>query len=75
MPGPVPLPHIAVENHIAPHHWTEKLSDSFLGYCLPFYIGCPNAADYFPEQSFIGLDIEDPLVCRAGNAADNPPRG
>ena len=52
--------HIAVENHIAPHHWTEKLSDSFLGYCLPFYVGCPNAADYFPEESFIGLDIEDP---------------
>lgn len=51
--------HVAVENHIAPHHWTEKLSDCFLGYCLPFYAGCPNAADYFPEDSFIPIDIRD----------------
>ncbi len=51
--------HVAVENHIAPHHWTEKLADAFLGHCLPFYVGCPNAADYFPEESFIPLDIED----------------
>ncbi len=51
--------HIAVENHIAPDHWTEKLSDSFLGYCLPFYAGCPNAADYFPAESFIRLDMRD----------------
>ncbi len=51
--------HIAAENHIAPHHWTEKLSDSFLGYALPFYAGCPNAAEYFPEESFIALDLRD----------------
>ena len=51
---------IAIENHIGLHHWTEKLSDSFLGYCLPFYFGCPNAAVYFPEESFIPIDIENP---------------
>ena len=51
---------IAVENHVCPHHWTEKLSDSFLGYCLPFYSGCPDAAAYFPEESFIPIDMEDP---------------
>ena len=51
---------VALENHVAPHHWTEKLSDSFLGYCLPFYFGCTNAASYFPEESFIHIDIEDP---------------
>jgi hypothetical protein len=51
--------HIAVENHISPHHWTEKLSDCFLGYSLPFYAGCTNASDYFPEDSFISLDIRD----------------
>ncbi len=49
--------HLAIENHIYPHHWTEKLSDAFLGLCLPFYIGCPNAAEYFPEESFIAIDI------------------
>lgn len=52
--------HIAIENYIGEHHWTEKLSDSFLGCCLPFYCGCPNAADYFPPESFIALNIRDP---------------
>lgn len=51
--------HIAVENHFGAHHWTEKLSDCYLGYALPFYVGCPNAADYFPATSFITLDIDD----------------
>lgn len=51
--------HLAVENHIGPHHWTEKLSDAFLGYSLPFYVGCPNAAEYFPEEAFIPIDIRD----------------
>ncbi|MGF0538681.1 glycosyltransferase family 10 domain-containing protein [Agrobacterium sp. ES01] len=52
--------HLAVENHIAPHHFTEKLADTFLGLALPFYFGAPNAADYFPEESFIAIDIRKP---------------
>ena len=28
--------HVAIENHVCQHHWTEKLADSFLGMCLPF---------------------------------------
>ena len=51
--------HLAIENHVAPHHWTEKLADAFLGACLPFYHGCPNYADYFPEESVIPIDIFD----------------
>ncbi|MDW8381449.1 MAG: glycosyltransferase family 10 [Verrucomicrobiota bacterium] len=51
--------HLAIENHVAPHHWTEKLADAFLGVCLPFYHGCPNYADYFPEESVIPIDIFD----------------
>ena len=51
--------HIAIENHVGLHHWTEKLSDPFLGFALPFYHGCPNAEDYFPEHSFIRIDIAD----------------
>ena len=52
--------HVAIENYNGPHHWTEKLSDSFLGCCLPFYSGCTNIEDYFPEESFIKIDIADP---------------
>lgn len=52
--------HVAVENFVGPHHWTEKLADAFLGCTLPFYYGCPNATEYFPEGSFIPIDIFDP---------------
>lgn len=52
--------HIALENHVSPHHMTEKLPDAFLGRCLPFYAGAPNATDYFPEGSFVAIDINDP---------------
>lgn len=52
--------HVAIENYHGKHHWTEKLADAFLGLTLPFYFGCPNAADYFPEESFIPIDIFDP---------------
>ncbi len=51
--------HIAIENFIGEHHWTEKLADTFLGLALPFYAGCPNASAYFPAQSFIPIDIRD----------------
>jgi len=51
--------HVAIENHVCPHHWTEKLADSFLGMCLPFYHGAPNAAEYFPAESFIPINIHD----------------
>ena len=52
--------HLVIENHICEHHWTEKLSDAFLGHTLPFYAGCPNATEYFPQESFIPIDIREP---------------
>jgi hypothetical protein len=52
--------HLAVENHIGPHHITEKLTDALLGRCLAFYAGAPNAADYFPAESFVPIDVRDP---------------
>jgi len=52
--------HLAIENHIAPHHWTEKLADSFLGACMPLYFGAPNIYEYFPEESLRIVDIRDP---------------
>lgn len=49
--------HVAIENHVGPHHWTEKLADSYLGLCLPFYHGCPNVSDYFPAESYIPINL------------------
>jgi hypothetical protein len=51
--------HVAIENHYAPNVWTEKLADTFLGYAVPIYYGCPNIYDYFPEDSIILIDIYD----------------
>lgn len=53
--------HIAIENHVGPVHWTEKLSDSFLGLSLPFYDGCTNLEKYFPKESYIQIDMRDPV--------------
>lgn len=49
---------LAIENTITNHYWTEKLADSFLAGCLPFYIGPDNIYDYFPKESIIKLDYE-----------------
>ncbi len=51
--------HLAIENHRCPHHWTEEISDAFLGWTLPFYYGCTNLGDYFPAGSFVEIDIDD----------------
>jgi len=51
--------HIAIENHRCDHHWTEKVADVFLGWGLPIYYGCTNLKDYFPEESFVEIDIND----------------
>lgn len=51
--------HLAIENHRALHHWTEKLADPFLAGCLPIYDGCPNVFDYFPEESLVPIDMTD----------------
>lgn len=51
--------HVAIENDCVPDYFTEKLLDPFLGLTLPFYFGCPNTPVYFPEESFIPIDIFD----------------
>lgn len=52
--------HIAVENYIHPHHWSDKISDPILGLCLTFYAGDPCLGDFLPEESFIRIPIDNP---------------
>ena len=52
--------HIAVENHVAEGHWTEKLADPIVCGCLTFYAGDPSVARILPEGSFIPIPIDDP---------------
>ena len=51
--------HIAIENHVEPGHFTEKIADCFLAYCVPFYFGPPDILEFFPEGSIIPIDIFD----------------
>ena len=53
--------HVVIENHIAPHHWSEKIADAFLCECLPFYAGDPALAEVFPQESFIPIPIDNPV--------------
>ena len=50
---------IAIENYVAPYHWTDKISDPLLSLCLTFYVGDPRLEDVFPAESFIRIPLED----------------
>ncbi|MES2372750.1 MAG: glycosyltransferase family 10 [Bacteroidota bacterium] len=50
---------IAIENTSAPYYFTEKINDCFLAYTVPLYYGCKNIGKYFPEKSFINIDITE----------------
>jgi hypothetical protein len=49
--------HLVLENNDIEHFWTEKTADAYLGWALPIFSGCSNLGEYFPDQSFIPLDI------------------
>jgi Glycosyltransferase family 10 (fucosyltransferase) C-term len=51
---------IAIENTSSLHYFTEKINDCFLSYTVPLYYGCKNIGQYFPEKSFITIDIQNP---------------
>ena len=52
--------HLVLENSSYPDYWTEKLSDAYLAGAYPFYYGCPNISDYFPEAALTCIDISQP---------------
>ena len=51
---------LAIENFRGPFYWSEKLADCFLSWTMPIYYGCTNIEEYFPKESFILIDINDP---------------
>lgn len=53
---------IAVENYRNSLYWSEKLIDCYLAWCMPIYYGCTRITDYFPAESLIQVDINEPKV-------------
>ncbi len=51
---------IVLENSEAPYYWSEKISDCFLAWTMPLYIGTPRIGEYFPEKSIVTLDSNSP---------------
>ena len=52
--------HIAIENSVVEHYWTEKLADPYLTLTFPIYHGCPNIADYFHHDAIRTINIYEP---------------
>jgi Glycosyltransferase family 10 (fucosyltransferase) C-term len=52
--------HVALENSDAPDYWSEKIADPFIAGAFPFYWGCRNLEEYFPENSFMRIDLHNP---------------
>ena len=52
--------HIAIENSSQRYYWTEKISDCYLTETFPFYYGCTNLSDYFPQEAFLSINIRQP---------------
>lgn len=53
---------IVVENFRNPYYWSEKIVDCFLSWTMPIYYGCTRISEYFPKESMICIDINDPYV-------------
>lgn len=53
---------LIIENFQCPFYWSEKLADCYLSFTFPIYYGCLNISDYFPKQSLVQIDIDDPMV-------------
>lgn len=50
---------IAIENQNVENYWTEKIADCFLAYTIPLYCGCTNIDKFFPEGSYINIDLDN----------------
>jgi hypothetical protein len=49
---------LAIENEVSDYYWSEKFTDAILCYCMPIYYGSNKINEYFPEGSYIPLDIK-----------------
>ncbi|MCC7157381.1 MAG: glycosyltransferase [Bryobacterales bacterium] len=53
---------LAYENTRAPGYFTEKLMDCLVCLTVPLYVGATDIHDYFPADSVIVIDPDDPDV-------------
>ena len=55
--------HVVLENNYLDNFWTEKLSDAWLGWALPLYLGAPNLNAVCPAAGFVPLPVGNLESC------------
>ena len=53
---------LAIDNWVSKNSIDEKPMDCWAGLSLPLYYGSPDIHKYFPEKSFVRIDIEERFV-------------
>ena len=48
---------VVLENSNINHYFTEKFTDCVIAGTYPIYFGCPNLEQYFPQNSFVRINI------------------
>lgn len=51
--------HLVLENSYLENSWTEKLSDTWLGYAYPIYLGAPNIENCCPPGGLLSLQPDN----------------
>ena len=51
--------HLVLENSYLKNSWTEKLSDTWLGYAYPIYLGAPNIEKCCPPGGLLLLQPDN----------------
>ncbi len=49
----------ALENSQQENYFTEKIFDCFLTWTVPIYCGAPNISEFFPQGSYIPIELND----------------
>ncbi len=52
--------HVVIENYAEDFHWSEKIADALVHYCLPFYAGDAHLDQVLPAESFIRIPLDNP---------------
>jgi hypothetical protein len=52
---------LAIENFCNEHYWSEKIADCFLSWTMPVYYGCSRISEYFPRESMVLININNPM--------------
>lgn len=64
---------ICLENCKIENYWTEKIIDSILSWTFPIYYGATNLENFFPEDSYIPIDMNKKSLDKIKSIIEQPP--